>query len=84
MRVLITGGAEAIGSHLSDLLLTSGYSIRVLDNLAPQVHGFERHRPPYLADDAELTRKRRPHRARRAEHNARQSTGGMFGECSLV
>jgi dTDP-L-rhamnose 4-epimerase len=54
MRVLITGGAGFIGSHLADLLLNDGYSVRILDNLAPQVHGSERRRPPYLSGDAEL------------------------------
>jgi dTDP-L-rhamnose 4-epimerase len=54
MRVLITGGAGFIGSHLTDLLLHHGYGVRMLDNLAPQVHGHDRRRPPYLADDAEL------------------------------
>lgn len=54
MRVLITGGAGFIGSHLTDLLVNNGYRVRILDNLAPQVHGPERRRPPYLADDAEL------------------------------
>jgi dTDP-L-rhamnose 4-epimerase len=54
MRVLITGGAGFIGSHLTDLLLNNGYGVRILDNLAPQVHGPERRRPPYLSDDAEL------------------------------
>ncbi len=38
-RVLITGGAGFVGSHLADLLLTEGYDVRVLDNLTPQVHG---------------------------------------------
>jgi dTDP-L-rhamnose 4-epimerase len=54
MRVLITGGAGFIGSHLTDLLLNNSYNVRILDNLAPQVHGPGRRRPPYLADDAEL------------------------------
>ena len=54
MRVLITGGAGFIGSHLTDLLLNNGHGVRILDNLAPQVHGPERRRPPYLSDDAEL------------------------------
>jgi UDP-glucose 4-epimerase len=34
MRVLITGGAGFIGSHLADRLLASGHAVRVLDNLS--------------------------------------------------
>lgn len=34
MKVLITGGAGFIGSHLSEHLLTAGHSVRVLDNLS--------------------------------------------------
>lgn len=32
MRILITGGAGFIGSHLTDRLLTEGHSVTVLDN----------------------------------------------------
>lgn len=53
-RVLITGGAGFIGSHLADELLQHGYSVRVLDVLASQVHGPERKRPRYLHPDVEL------------------------------
>jgi dTDP-L-rhamnose 4-epimerase len=53
-RVLITGGAGFIGSHLADVLLGCGYAVRVLDSLIPQVHGAERRRPSYLASDVEL------------------------------
>ena len=53
-RVLITGGAGFIGSHVSDLLLDSGYQVRILDNLTPQVHGSDGDRPHYLNADAEL------------------------------
>jgi dTDP-L-rhamnose 4-epimerase len=53
-RVLITGGAGFIGSHATDLLLAEGYSVRILDNLTPQVHGASAQRPQYLNDDAEL------------------------------
>lgn len=38
-RVLITGGAGFIGSNLSLKLVSKGYSVSVLDNLSPQIHG---------------------------------------------
>jgi dTDP-L-rhamnose 4-epimerase len=38
-NILITGGAGFIGSNLSLKLLQNGYSITVLDNLSPQIHG---------------------------------------------
>ena len=53
MRVLITGGAGFIGSHLADRLLADGHDVRALDSLDAQVHpGSER--PGYLADDVDL------------------------------
>jgi dTDP-L-rhamnose 4-epimerase len=52
-RVLITGGAGFIGSHVADLLLSRGFSVRLLDNLSPQVH-TDSGRPDYLPADAEL------------------------------
>src|SRR5579871_5148181 len=51
MRVLITGGAGFIGSHLVDRLLASGHEVRILDSLDPQVHDGV---PGYLSTDAEL------------------------------
>jgi dTDP-L-rhamnose 4-epimerase len=54
MRVLITGGAGFIGSHLADELVQRGHKVRALDSLIPQVHGAERRRPDYLARDVEL------------------------------
>src|SRR4051812_4308093 len=53
-RVLITGGAGFIGSHAANALLAAGYEVRLIDNLSPQVHGSQRHRPIYLTTDAEL------------------------------
>lgn len=53
-RILLTGGAGFIGSHVTDALLASGYDIRILDNLTPQVHGPDAQPPSYLSRDAEL------------------------------
>jgi len=39
MKILISGGAGFIGSNLALKLLEKGYSVRVLDNLNPQIHG---------------------------------------------
>ncbi len=55
-RVLITGGAGFIGSHLATELLDHGYTVRVADTLNPQVHGSDVDRPPYLHRDVELLR----------------------------
>lgn len=38
-KVLITGGAGFIGSHLVDTMVESGYTVTVLDCLLEQVHG---------------------------------------------
>jgi dTDP-L-rhamnose 4-epimerase len=53
MRVLITGGAGFIGSHLADKLLAEGHQVRALDNLDPQVHPAGQ-RPDYLDGEVEL------------------------------
>ena len=38
MRVLVTGGAGFIGSHIVDRLIGDGHDVVVLDSLAPDVH----------------------------------------------
>src|SRR3954467_9669630 len=53
-KILITGGAGFIGSHLCDELLMKGYDVRVLDNLSEQVHGKDCDRPDYLNSDVDL------------------------------
>jgi dTDP-L-rhamnose 4-epimerase len=53
MKVLITGGAGFIGSHLADRLLVDGHEVRALDNLDPQVHP-QGERPDYLDPEVEL------------------------------
>jgi dTDP-L-rhamnose 4-epimerase len=54
-RVLITGGAGFIGSHVADELLRAGYAVRALDVLVDQVHGdADSQRPDYLDPEIEL------------------------------
>jgi dTDP-L-rhamnose 4-epimerase len=52
-KILITGGAGFIGSHLADHLLEEGHEVRALDSLVEQVHDGAA-RPPYLSPEVEL------------------------------
>ncbi len=64
-RVLVTGGAGFIGSHLVDRLVDEGYDVRVIDNLSSgKLENIERHIKSGKVDfiegdirDADLARK---------------------------
>ncbi len=51
-QILITGGAGFVGSHVADGLLRAGHSVRILDDLTPQVHNDGM--PTYLSPDVEF------------------------------
>ena len=51
-KILITGGAGFVGSHIADALLARGHRVIAFDSLSPQVHPAGR--PDYLSPDVEL------------------------------
>jgi len=56
MKILVTGGAGFIGSHIVDGLISKGHEVRILDSLDPQVHGENPDWPGFLDPKTEKIR----------------------------
>lgn len=56
MKILITGGAGFIGTHLTRRLLLLGHSVTILDNFLPQVHGPQGTVAPDLGGKVQVVR----------------------------
>ena len=51
MRVLVTGAAGFIGSHVLEAMVAAGHEVRGLDSLTPAVHAGK---PSYISNELEL------------------------------
>jgi len=51
-RVLVTGGAGLIGSHIADAALDAGWNVRVFDNLERTTH--RNGKPPWVGPEIEF------------------------------
>jgi dTDP-L-rhamnose 4-epimerase len=51
MRILVTGAAGFIGSHVLEAMVSAGHQVRGLDSLTPAVHSGK---PSYIGDECEL------------------------------
>jgi dTDP-L-rhamnose 4-epimerase len=74
-RIVVTGGAGFIGSHVVDLLVDGGHEVVVLDSLV--AHGGRR--PPWMRPEAELV-----HADVRDPEAWRQAARGALAVCHLA
>jgi len=54
LKVLISGGAGFLGTHLARELLRRGCDVTILDNFSPQIHGTQKTLPYDLAGTVRL------------------------------
>ncbi|HEV7493944.1 NAD-dependent epimerase/dehydratase family protein [Baekduia sp.] len=73
MRILVTGGAGFIGSHIADALVARGHTVRIVDALLPGAHDGV---PPGLPEAAELV-----HADLREAEVARAAVAGVDAVC---
>ncbi|MDD5111121.1 MAG: SDR family NAD(P)-dependent oxidoreductase [Candidatus Altiarchaeota archaeon] len=79
-RVLVTGGAGFIGSHIVDRLVEGGHDVRILDNLDYQVH--KGRKPHYLNKKAEFVKG--DVRVRKDVESAVEDVDVVFHEAAAV
>lgn len=80
MKIVVTGGAGFVGSHLVDALVARGHDVTVYDSFVPQVHGRER--PDYLNKEAQIIKG--DVRDREALKKAVKTSEIIFHEASSV
>ncbi len=80
MRVLVTGGAGFIGSHIVDALVAEGHEVAVLDSLVADIYGGSK--PSYLNPRAQYVWK--DIRDREALEEVVRDVGVVFHMASLI